>query len=271
MMKISRVTTQKKNRKRYNIYIYNGKQEEYGFSVDEDILVQHNLRKGLEISKEKVAHLKKQDTVHQSYNQVINYLSYRMRTKQEIREYLLKKEVDIEHIEQIIEKLVNQKLLDDEEFANLFVQSRIRSSTKGPIFVKKELMNKGVAERYAHQALNKYTYEKQFEKALKIVEKRLQRKSKHSFRRQLEQAKGTLQRNGFTSEVISDIIAEFHESKDENAEWNALTHQGEKLLRRHRKKYAGYELHQKVKEGLYRQGFSISVINEYLSNNEVIE
>lgn len=266
MVTISRITTQKRNQHRYNVYIHNGEQEEYAFSVDEDLLVQYHLRKGLNINQEKISQLIEQDTVQKAYHQVLNYLSYRMRTKEEVRQYLMKKEVDENHIEQILQKLIDQKLLDDEEFAKLFVHSRIRSSTKGPLLIQKELMNKGIAETIAHQSLNDYTYEIQMEKAKNVVEKRLQKTSKHSFARQLEQSKATLQRKGFTLDVILDVIEQFQDDKDDDAEWHAIQHQGEKLCRKYHKKYSNHELQQKVKQGLYRQGFSIELINKFLTN-----
>lgn len=268
MLKISRISIQKGNRDRYNIYIHNGKTEDYGFSVDEDILIQYNLRKGLELSKEKIAQLKYEDNVHKNYNQVINFLSYRMRSEQEVREYLIKKEVDQDYIDQIIQKLIDQNFIDDQEFARLFIKSRIRTSTKGPIFIKKELMDKGVSEQYAEEALKKYTFAIEIEKATKIVEKRLKRSSKHSFQRQIDQARAALQRNGFSHDIISEVMTQFRENIDEQAEWDAIQHQGEKLFNRHRKKYESYDLHQKVKEGLYRLGFSIDLINKYLEKHK---
>lgn len=268
MVTISRITTQKSNKNRYNIYIYNGKQEKYGFSIDEDLLIKHNLRKGLEISKEKMNQLMGQDEIHQSYNQVLRYLSYRMRSEKEVRTYLEKKEVIPEHIEQIVYKLTDQNFIDDQEFAKMFVRSRIKSSKKGPLLIKNELIDRGVSETYAIEALSIFFDDIQFKKATDIVKKRLQRSSKHSFQRQLDQSKAALQRNGYTNELIMDVIQQFHDHKDEQAEWNAIEHQGEKLFRRHRKKFVERELQQKVKEGLYRHGFSNDLIHKYLASQK---
>src|SRR5690625_1765913 len=123
------------------------------------------------------------DTLHQSYTQVINYLSYRMRTKQEVYNYLIKKEVDEEHITKIIDKLIKERLIDDEQFAESFVRTRIQTSDKGPTHVKKELIEKGVSAEIASQAVEVYTYEIQYDKALKWEEKILNRNSKNYVRR----------------------------------------------------------------------------------------
>src|SRR5690625_4581235 len=101
MMKITRITTQKRSKHRYNIFIDGGQGEQYGFSVDEDILIEFGLRKGLELDEAMMRKLVQQDSIHKSYDQAIRYLGYRMRTEKEIRDYLLKKEVDREHITEI--------------------------------------------------------------------------------------------------------------------------------------------------------------------------
>lgn len=69
----------------------NQSKETYGFSVDEDLLVSHRLYKGIELDELMIKNLQKQDDIHKSYQMALRFLSYRMRTKQEIYEYLIKK------------------------------------------------------------------------------------------------------------------------------------------------------------------------------------
>lgn len=264
MTKITRITTQKRNKHRYNIFIDHGKGERYGFSVDEDILIEFNLRKDLEIDEAMMATLLEQDTLHQSYAQVLRYLSYRMRSEKEIREYLTKKEVDKEQIHQIIEKLISRQLIDDTEFAKMFVNTRLQTSTKGPSFVKKELLLKGISEPIARQAVNKYSIDMQYDKAKKIAIKKIRQSSKHSFYKRQQQLQATLLRNGFTQEIIKDVLADMQAEQNDQEEWDALIHHGERLLERHQRKISGHELRNKLKEGLYRQGFAIGLIDTFI-------
>ncbi|MGY0692528.1 recombination regulator RecX [Virgibacillus sp. FSP13] len=265
--KITRITTQKKQKHRYNIYLEMDKGEAYGFSVDEAVLIEYRLHKGLELDESMIATLVKKDTLQKSYTLAINYLSYRMRTKKEIYDYLVKKEVEAEHITKIMERLQNENLIDDQQFANAFVQTRINTSNKGPMLVKKELQEKGVSAVIASQAVEHYTYAIQYEKAQKWVEKKLNHNSKHSFRKQLQQVQATLMQKGFQQDVIKEALADVDDEKDNDAEWDALVHHGEKLIRKHQAKLMGYELQQKVKEALYRKGFSLELINQFLDEH----
>lgn len=267
MAKISKITTQRRSKHRYNIFLDDGKSEKYGFSVDEDVLIDFNLRKGMELNEAMVLKLVNQDSFHKSYAKVINYLGFRMRTKKEIRDYLIKDEVDEEHIKKIMDKLIERKLVNDGEFAELFVNTRMKSSAKGPTLVKQELMRKGVSSQIANEAVENIDYNTQYEKATKVAEKRLRRNTKDSFRKQMDQLRAALMRNGFTGDVIKAVIDNIdEEEKDVDEEWEGLVHHGERFLRRHQK-LSGYELRSKVKQGLYGQGFALNLIDQYLDEH----
>ncbi|GAB3804110.1 recombination regulator RecX [Virgibacillus kimchii] len=267
MARITRITTQKKYKNRYNIFLDDGEGEKYGFSVDEAVLVEYRLRKDLELDDTQISTLIQKDTLHKSYTLAITFLSYRMRTKKEIYDYLLKKEVDGEHISYIINKLTEENLLDDTQFANMFVSSRINTSTKGPLLIKKELIDKGVSEKIANEAIQQFSYEKQYDKASKWVEKKLGQSKKDSFRQRLDKLRGNLLQKGFTNDVVKDVFMHIEDEKDEEVEWESAVYQGEKLLRKHSRKLEGFALRQKIKEGLYRKGFSMELIERFLDEH----
>src|SRR5699024_5509846 len=87
---------------------------------------------------------------------------------------------------------------------------------------------------------------------------------KNAFRKQLQQIQATLMQKGFTQDVIRDVAADIQDEKNGEAEWEAIVHHGEKLLRKHQLKLTGFELCNKIKEGLYRKGFSFELINQYI-------
>jgi regulatory protein len=262
--KISRITTQKKSAQRYNIYLVEGNHDKYAFSVDEAILVEFGLRKGLELEESTIELLLKKDTIQKSYLLAINYLSYRMRSRKEIYDYLIKKEVDVEHIDVIMERLTKEGLVNDKQFAEAFTMTRMNTTSKGPLLVKRELMEKGVSAVIANEAISLYTYDTQLEKALKWVNKKLNSSKKDSFNKKVDQLRITLTQKGFTSDVIGEVLLSVVDERDNSAEWESLVYQGEKLVRKYIGKKSGYELKMKVKEGLYRKGFQLDLINQFI-------
>lgn len=268
MKKITRITTQKKNKNRFNIFLDDGRGEKYGFSVDESVLIEYKLRKNLELDDSMIETLIQKDDLHKSYTLTINFLSYRMRTKKEIHDYLVKKEVDEEHSKQIIDRLIKEGLLDDTMFAEAFVRTRIQGSIKGPKLVKKELIEKGVSAQIATEAIAQYTFDIQLEKITKWIAKKMNHQGKDSFKKQLQQLQVTLMQKGFYQDVIKEAVAELGEEKDDDAEWTAIIKHGDKLFRKHKAKLSGYELQNKVKQGLYSKGFTIDMINQFLDEVE---
>lgn len=94
MAVITKIEVQKRSKERFNIYIDKGQGEEYGFSVDQVILIKHGLQKGLEIDEIELGNILYNEEVQKAYLQAISYLSYQMRTKQEIEDFLRKKKRD---------------------------------------------------------------------------------------------------------------------------------------------------------------------------------
>lgn len=262
---ITKITVQKKNKERYNIFL----DEEYAFSIDEAILISYHLRKGLEVDKEFLANMIDEDHIRKGYQAAINYLSYRMRSVKEVTDYLLKKELEAEVVTTIIERLTREKYLNDLEFARAFVQTRINLSLKGPGSIKRELIEKGIGEAEIVNSMELYTFEHQIEKAIIFLKKKYPAKLKTSRTEQERKLFTLLVSNGFSQEVIQQafkLYRDENEDEDDNAndeEWEAITHQGDKALKKYRSE-SGWEKKQKVKQFLYRRGFSIDLIDRFI-------
>src|SRR5699024_2940845 len=106
-----------------------------------------------------------------SYVLAIQYLSYRQRSASEIEQYLLKKEVEPKHIELVMDRLNNEKLLDDLEFAKTFVQERIRQKKKDPKIISNELFQKDISKEKIDKAISLMTFDEQYQIALNLDKK----------------------------------------------------------------------------------------------------
>src|SRR5699024_6095635 len=138
MAVIYRITTQKKNSERYNIFLDDGAGETYGFSGNEAVLIKYRLRKGMQLDDSLMIDIKRDDAAQKAYALAINYLSYRMRTKQEVYDYLQKKAVDEADIARVMKKLEVNGLLDDAAFAEAFVNTRMRSKQEVDDYLQKQ-------------------------------------------------------------------------------------------------------------------------------------
>lgn len=260
MATITKIELQKNNKQRYSIFL----DEKYAFGVNEDILLKHALRKGLVLTEAQISEIETEDQYKKAYLLAINYLSYRMRSEKEMRDYLYKKEVAPPWIHDIIQQLLEDKYLDDTAFTNMFIRDRMHQTSKGPLVIKRELKEKGVTQKVIDICITQYKIEDQIDKGLKWLEKEFKKKSSDAHHKRMEKLKIKLHQKGYTFDVIAQIFENFEPEVDKERELEKFTKQANKLYDRYSKKLEGYELHMKLKAMLYQKGFSGDLITEYI-------
>ena len=142
----------------------------------------------------------------QSYS--LRLLAIRLRTEKEIKNKLEDKSFSKETIENLLSKLKEAKLINDEVFAKLWVESRKNLKNRSNFIIKQELKIKGVSE----EIIQKYLYEENEYSDLESAKKLLEKKS-HLFSRKVGNEKilkqqQFLARNGYQWEVIRKVTKE---------------------------------------------------------------
>ncbi|MGV2940123.1 recombination regulator RecX [Mesobacillus sp. LC4] len=264
---ITKISVQKHNKDRYSIFTDSGRGEEYAFSVDEDVLIKYNLKKGMELDDFAVTEMLFQDDIRKAYNTAINYLSHRMRSESEVREHLKKKEISDSVIKEAIHKLYELKFLNDEEFAKAFVQTKLNTTDKGADVIKLELKEKGIAPDLITKAIEEVSFDEQLEKAIKLSEKYALKNKKDSSRILKQKIEQMLKRKGYSFPIIRAALDETEVEKEADAEMDALRVQGEKLHNKY-SKLPEREYRQKLKMALYRKGFPMDLIDVFIMEKE---
>ncbi len=150
------------------------------------------------------------------YNKALRYLSYRPRSEKEIREKLTRtrsrekvERVD-KVIDQIINKLKEQNLINDEEFARWWVEQRTTFRPKGIRLIKLELKQKGISPDIIEVTINssQLTINKETERAKKLIQKKIERYRSLPKRERNQKLGLFLQRRGFDFETIKKSIDE---------------------------------------------------------------
>lgn len=256
--KITSITLQKKAG-RFNIFL----DGEYAFPVSEDILIKYRLAKGQELDEALIAQLKQDDIVSKAYNKALDYLSYQLRSIKEMKTYLAKLEVTPEASEQVIKKLCDLNLLNDLNYAQSYVKTAMNTTDKGPYVITQKLKQKGIKDEFIASALELYTFERLVSTALKIADKFIAKETKLSFQAKKNKLYQRLLTKGFSSDVIEAVFEEVELKPNEEQEQQALARQAEKLLYRYRN-LDKRERNFKLKQALYRKGFSLNEIDIYL-------
>ena len=80
------------------------------------------------------------------YLLTLKYLQYRPRSMKEVRDHLKRKNVTEDQIDLIINRLIEQKFLNDEEFAKMWIRNRTTLRPTGKHLLKLELIQKGIVK-----------------------------------------------------------------------------------------------------------------------------
>lgn len=134
----------------------------------------------------------------------LKILSLRPHSKQEVINFLRKKTKDDTLINQTIEKLEKAKLIDDEAFANWYIESRSRTRPRGQRLLELELKQKGVNIETMND--HRMTTNDEIALAKKALEKKTQLWSKLPERDFNQKAWRFLMTRGFSSSVVAQVI-----------------------------------------------------------------
>jgi len=205
---ITALKLQARNKSRVNVYL----DGEYAFSLTD--LVAAPLRVGQVLTDEDIAELQRQDAFRRAYERALDYLSYRARSQAEIERYLADKGVDQETIEAVIARLTEVGLLDDADFARMWVENRENLAPRSRRMLRHELRQKGVAPEVIAEALEDLDETKSAYRAAMARVNRYARLDRPTFDRRLG---GFLLRRGFSYEVVREVLnrvwSESHEGE----------------------------------------------------------
>lgn len=148
-------------------------------------------------------------------NLVYHYLGIRNRSEKEIRDYLAKKKADPEIIDAIVQRLKEQKFLNDETFARSWVLSRARLKPKGKMLLQIELRQKGIADEIIKKVLQEEQEEipDELEQAKSLAFKKMQRMTGKSREEIYQKVGGFLSRRGFSWSIAKKAIDDSLENR----------------------------------------------------------
>jgi regulatory protein len=198
MRKITAIEVQKKNRQRVNIFL----DGEFGFGLSRIVAAWLNV--GQELGEEKIASLQAEDAREVALQKALNFLSYRARSVEEIRQNLRKHEMPEAVIEETLERLQKAGLANDEQFAQAWVENRSTFRPRSHRALSMELRRKGLDEQVIQTALAEATDEGElaYQAALRKA-RRFEGLEWPDFRRKLSEF---LARRGFGYEVIGEAV-----------------------------------------------------------------
>ena len=226
VLKITDIRQAVKNENRVNVFV----NKKYSFSLDVAQLVDLKLKVGAEITEEDLAEYKKLSEFGKLYQRTLEWLLMKPRSIKETRDYLWRKlktsssgysllpslqgsslrfcsdhgyssEDIFKFSQDIISRLISKGYLDDEKFAEYYVENRFVKKGVSKRRLKMELMKKGIKKEIIERVLDDSVRNDEDE-ILKIIAKKRARYDD-------EKLIQYLCRQGFPYELAQNLVQSY--------------------------------------------------------------
>lgn len=217
----------------------------------EEVILKYELLYKKDISKELLDRIISTNDYWFVYYTALKYLKVKARSKGEVYRYLKSKDLKIEFIEYNIDSLEKQGYINDERYASSFLNLRLLTTSKGPLKIKRELIDKQIDVNIIDKIMLSYTKEIEEEKINKVVAKKI--KSNHNKSNTILKQKiiNDLLTDGFSKELVLGVVNNLKFSEDSEIRRREYDKIHKKLSR----KYKGEELLFNIKQKMYQKGF----------------
>jgi regulatory protein len=201
-LRITALQPQANNPERVNIFV-DGQFLQGAHAL---LVHQMGLVTGQELVQEQLTQLRDEETLQRAVDRALNFLSFRPRSREEVRRYLKRKAVEPEVIEAVMQRLDKLELINDHDFASFWIENREQFSPRGAQALKNELRMKGVKRDIVDELVSD---EQDEELAMQVARKKalsLIQQPGIDYATFYRRLGSFLQRRGFNYEITSRTV-----------------------------------------------------------------
>jgi len=213
-MRITALEPQVNNPERINLYV----DGHFLLGVNAEIVLKMGLQVEQELLPEQLEQLRSEDAEQQAVDRALNYLSFRPRSREEVRRYLRRKETPPEIIEAALARLDRLDFVNDRTFTEFWIETRGQFNPRGAHALKHELRLKGVEREVVDELVDD---EQDEERALRAGRKKamsLVNVPNMDYARFRNRLGPFLQRRGFGYDVTTRTVRALWEELKEKPE-----------------------------------------------------
>lgn len=267
---ITSIQEQKRNKERYNLYL----DGEFAFSCQKEIVKKLKLKEGVSLEEEKLAEIIHENDLKEAFHQALDHLSYRQRTRQEMIIHLEKKGYGEDIVQEALAKLDHYQFIDDEKYAQDYIDYKGKSQLKGSNRIRQELTLKGVEKEIIEDGLKNYHHEEELENCCLIAKQFFMSKKSLPYNQIKGKLTTKLAGKGYSFDLIHEAI-KFLDSDQEVQEiiysqedeyFTKAYELAEKSMTKYEKKAANpFQLKMKLVAALKQKGFDQQIIERVLN------
>lgn len=188
---------------------------EFAFGLPSIEAVRRGLKSGVELTEEDIGELLAVDEVERAVTGALAFVSYRPRSEREVRDRLRKRDFSQQAIDEAIERMRGWNYLDDQAFAEWWVENREEHRPRGKRLLAGELREKGIAPDVVSDVLDEAGIDES-SAALEMARKRLGSLSSLDRPTQKRRLAAFLARRGYGWDVVGPVMKQVFDELDED-------------------------------------------------------
>ena len=203
-MKIERVS--RKDEKNVSVYFDNGER----LILSEDTFYNSGLRKGDEISEDRFSFFIEQNILYHIKQRALSFLARRFHSERELLIKLKQKSYEERLIKLVLNELREKSFIDDQVFANHFIEEKLKKKRWGKNKIRAALFSKGVSASIIDEVLKSFDSEEdQNEAAISLVKKKYEnlKKRETDCRKLKQKLVAFLLSRGFEYEISVEVVS----------------------------------------------------------------
>jgi regulatory protein len=189
---VTSIEPQKNATTRYSIFL----DGEFAFGISRDLLLESGIAKGEFLDRDRIEAMLSRDAIDRAVSAAMRALEQRMQTGKELRTRLLRKGFEQETIDTALAKLADWGYLNDERFAELWIENRLAHRPRGKRMLEQELRQKGIDREIVQETVAAMEIDDR-SAALDLAHKRLRSVQGLPLDEQKKKLTGILARRGF--------------------------------------------------------------------------
>ncbi len=240
----------------YELEMNDGK----SYKLYDDIILRYELLIDKHLDQRKLEKILEENDEMVAYYKAVKYIGMKMRTELEIRKYLKKGEFSSKAIKKTVDKLKKEGYLDQEKYAEAYVNDAINLGMSGPRKMRDELEKLGINDEIIEKYISRVNDEIWLERIERILDKKskLNKVGEALFKNKMYSELIVL---GYRSEDIKSALDNF--SIDTSL---AFEKEADKMYGKLASKYEGSELALRFKSKMFAKGFDSDSISHYLDS-----
>jgi regulatory protein len=243
----------KKIKNKYRVFFDN----DLKIDLNDNIILKYELLLKKEIDQKLFDEIVLANNKENIYEHALKYINIKIRSKEEIYNYLNKKGYEKEDINNTITRLEKNNLINDDLYVKSYIHDKFYLSSDGLNKIKKYLLDLKLDESIINKYIDEIDREDILDKLNKLIDKKI--KSSKTYSGNILRLKliNYFFELGYNKSDIEEIL-----NNKDLMDIDFGIKEYNKLYNKYSKKYDGYELENYIRNKLYQKGYDLNEIKK---------